>query len=113
MRKDILTVMLLSCLISISTVLAYEPPQKTLLIFSAEWCKYCHIAIHDINTNPKLVEVSKNYTIVELDFDIDKNLIEGYNIKTLPTFVMFEGGKEVGRQIGYKFGADGLYRFLK
>lgn len=113
MRSSIASVLLISLLISMATVFAVDnTKEKTLIIFSANWCKYCHIAKQDINNHRKLSEVIKNYTIVDVDFDVDKDIVRGYNIKSIPTFVVFEGGKEKGRLEGYK-GPNSLLLLLK
>jgi thioredoxin-related protein len=111
-NSNIISILLISCLISISTVLAYDNQKKTLLIFSASWCQYCQIAKNDINTNNKLSEIIKNYDIIELDHAVDKDAFTGYNIKTLPTFVIMQNGREIGRSTGYN-GYRSLYNFLK
>jgi thioredoxin-related protein len=101
-------------MISAATVSAYENiSHKTLLIFSADWCKYCQIAKDDINNHPKLRETIKNYEVVILDYELDKDAISGYNIKTLPTFIVLNDRKEIKRQIGYNGGAETFNKFLK
>lgn len=113
MRNTLVSVLLISCLISIASAFAFENKnEKVLIIFSADWCKYCHIAKNDMNNDPKLSEIMKNYTIVDVDFDVDKDIVRGYNIKSIPTFVVFEGGKEKGRLEGYK-GPNSLLLLLK
>ena len=104
--------MLISCLISMSTVFAFDQDKKTLLIFSADWCAYCKMAERDMYNNHKLSEIVKKYNIIELDYDVDKDVVNGYNIKTIPTFVIMHKGKELNRKIGYA-GVDSLYSFLK
>lgn len=112
--SSITNVLIISTLISISSVLAFaNNSKKTLLIFSANWCQYCQVAKNDINTDPKLSEIVKNYEIVELDFDVDKDVVTGYNVKSIPTFIIHENGKELGRKVGYSGGSKSLYGFLK
>jgi thioredoxin 1 len=115
MRNNLVSILLLSCLISISTVLSFsqEPKcKKVLLIFSASWCKFCHEAKQDMDMDPILSEMIKNYEIVEIDFDLDKDIVTGYNIKSIPTFILFDDGKEISRKTGYKHPKD-LIKFLK
>lgn len=113
MRNTLVSVLLISCLISIASAFAFDnTSEKVLIIFSADWCKYCHIAKNDMKNDPKLSEIVKNYTIVDVDFDVDKDIVDGYNIKTVPAFVVFENGKEKGRKIGYH-GPSNLVNFLK
>lgn len=111
--KNLVNVLILSLFISIASAFAYDPPSKTLLVFGADWCKYCAEAKYDINNDSRVREVIKNYEVVFVDYDVDKDLVDGYNIKTLPTFVILDGTKESGRKVGYNGGSRGLYKFLK
>lgn len=96
----------------LSTICYATENTKALLIFSADWCASCKNANEDINNNKDLIEITKHYDIISLDFDRDKDLVQGYNIKTIPTFVIFEHGKEIKRQIGYR-NKKQLIKFLK
>ena len=111
--SSIASVLLLSCLISISSVLAFDiaKPKKTLLIFSADWCQPCKIAHKDMTEDKNLSEIIKNYEIIDLDYDVDKDVVGGYNIKVVPSFVIMYQGKELGRKTGYD-GPLSLYNFL-
>ena len=111
MKSKIISVFLLSVLISISTVFAFTPQKPTLIIFYAEWCKYCKVAQKDIANDQELSQLAKNYDIVLANFDVDKDLVEGYNIKTIPTFVILNSGK-VLQKVGYN-GSQDLIEFLK
>ena len=70
------------------------------------------MAKNDMQDHDKLSEKIKEYTIVDVNFDVDKDIVRGYNIKSIPTFVVFEGGKEKGRLQGYK-GPNSLLLLLK
>ena len=110
-----LKILLISALISIATVLSYADQAtktKTLLVFGAKWCQYCNVAKNDMNSHPQLSEIVKGYEIIELDVDKDKDIASGHNIKSLPTFIIFENGKETARHTGYR-GPKDLIRFLK
>lgn len=89
-----------------------ENSQKTLIVFSAGWCGACKVAHHDMKNDPRLSEKIKEYEIIDVDFDKDKDLVKGYNIKSIPTFIIYQDGKEVDRKVGYKNSRD-LIRFLK
>lgn len=112
MRSSLASVLTISFLISCASVFAFDSKEKTLIVFSADWCKYCQVAKQDIQDHHKLSEVIKNYTIVDVDFDVDKDIVRGYNIKSIPTFVVFENGKEKGRLEGYK-GPNSLLLLLR
>jgi thiol-disulfide isomerase/thioredoxin len=112
-KINFITVLLLTWMISVATVKAYDNVQtKTLLIFSADWCKHCQTVKEDLVIETDLIEMFKNYEIIFLDFDVDKDAVNGYNIKALPTFVILHDNKEVNRQIGYKGGYKKLIQFL-
>jgi thioredoxin 1 len=107
----ITTILLLTLLCPILTSAAEN--EKVLLIFSATWCKYCKNAQNDMNFNDKtLSDLVKNYKIIDINIDHDKEITKGYGIKTIPAFVIYENGKEIKRQIGYK-NSNQLINFLK
>jgi thiol-disulfide isomerase/thioredoxin len=106
-------VFLLSFLISCATLFCYaKDSTKTLLFFSANWCKYCITAKNDLNSDPSLSEIIKQYDVIVLDFDKDKDIIDGHKIKSIPTFIVFQDGKELKRYNGYR-GPSDLIKFLK
>jgi thiol-disulfide isomerase/thioredoxin len=111
-KNSIISVLLISCLISMASVFANDSDYKPVLImFSADWCKYCQVAKKDINNDKVLSEVVKNYQVVTADFDVDKDLVEGYDIKSIPSFVTIKG-RTVTKKIGYK-GPKDLTKFLE
>lgn len=92
----------LACLVWFSSFLyANGNDQKTLIIVSASWCQPCHIAKHDMENDSILSSIVKRYEIIDIDYDIDKDVVDGYNIKTVPTFVVMHQGKEIKRKTGY------------
>ena len=105
-------IFLLSFLISCATLFCYAKEDQTLLVFSADWCKYCNVAKNDMKNNESVLTELKQYSIIELDYDKDKDFVQGHNIKIIPTFIIFKDGKEQKRMTGYK-GPNSLINFLK
>jgi hypothetical protein len=94
------------------SVFSYAADNKpTLIVFSADWCAYCQKAKSDINNDPELSEIVKKYYVVTADFDVDKELVEVYNVKSIPTFVVINGNA-VTKKVGYN-GVKDLTKFLK
>ena len=66
-----------------------------------------------MNFNDKtLSDLIKNYDVIDINVDLDKEITKGHNVKTIPTFVLYENGKEIKRQVGYK-NSQQLIEFLK
>jgi thioredoxin-related protein len=63
--SSLASVLLVSCLISMVSAFSYAGDNKpTLLVFSADWCAYCQKAKNDINNDPELSNIVKNYYVV-------------------------------------------------
>ncbi len=70
-----------------------------LVDFYADWCGPCKMA------EPVLEELSKTYegktSIVKINVDQNNATSGKYNVMSIPTTILFKGGKEVGRQVGF------------
>jgi thioredoxin-related protein len=113
MKTNLASVLLLSFLISLCSLYSFgdEEYRPTLIVFSADWCGHCQNAKRDLNNHKELSETVKQYHVVTANYDVDKDLVEGYNIKTIPTFVVIKGNK-VTKKVGYN-GPKDLNQFLK
>jgi thioredoxin-like negative regulator of GroEL len=70
---------------------------KHILYFTAEWCNPC------ARTRPFAEElVSDGYNINFIDADSEIQLVKDLGVKSIPTFVLFEDGKEIARINGAK-----------
>lgn len=68
---------------------------KKVVEFTASWCIDCKRIAPDI---PEIVEQFKDtYQFAEIDVDAEKDVAEKFSVKGIPTFIVFENGKEVGR----------------
>lgn len=70
-----------------------------LVDFWATWCGPCKLA------EPVLEELSEEYKdkilIAKLDVDANPVNSQKYGVMSIPTTVLFVGGKEIGRQVGF------------
>jgi thioredoxin 1 len=75
-----------------------QSDKLTVVDFWAEWCGPCKMM------NPVLDELSKELdgrvVIAKLNVDENPEVPTNLMIRGIPTFVMFKGGKEVGRIVG-------------
>ncbi|MBA4543035.1 MULTISPECIES: co-chaperone YbbN [Thermoactinomyces] len=63
--------------------------------FSADWCVDCKRVAPDM---PGIAaKFASQFEFGELDVDESRTIAEEYNVKGIPTFIVFKDGKEVGR----------------
>ncbi len=73
--------------------------------FFAEWCGPCRMAAPIID---ELSETYKDKVVIgKLDVDANVETAAKHGVQSIPTVIMFKGGKEVERKIG--FGGRGGY----
>jgi thioredoxin-like negative regulator of GroEL len=74
---------------------AFIESGKKVVEFSADWCIDCKRIAPDL---PAIEEqFREQFDFAELDVDESRTIAEEYNVKGIPTFIVFENGKEVGR----------------
>ena len=69
-----------------------------LVDFWAEWCGPCKSLAPALEAISK--ELDGKVLITKINIDANLHTPTQYCIKSLPTMVLFKGGKEVGRKIG-------------
>ena len=78
---------------------------KKILKFEASWCGPC-------KTMTTIIEQAKDkipYPIEVVDVDESPQLATQYGIRSVPTLVIVEGEREIGRKIGAMKEADLLH----
>jgi thioredoxin 1 len=72
-----------------------KSPNRTLVIFSAEWCGPCR------GMNPMLDKaVEDGHRIFKIDADNDIDYGATHNVRALPTFFVYENGEQLKRHSG-------------
>ena len=89
---------------------AIKSGEKTLVLFSAEWCGPCKVIKPSLE---KLeIELSEQLKIVKADIGEAEKSTRGFNVKNIPTCVLIEGEKEIARFSGVK-SEDQIRKFLE
>ena len=72
--------------------------EPVLVDFHAVWCGPCKAMA------PALEQVASEFKgklkVVKIDVDENPNTTQKYQIQAMPTLIMFNGGKEVDRNVG-------------
>ena len=70
---------------------------KTILYFTAEWCQPCK------KVKPIVEELNREYfpgMFQIIDVDIEKEMAKSFELKSVPTFILFENNNEINRLVG-------------
>ena len=74
-----------------------EETKPVLTDFWATWCGPCRML------GPVIDQLGSELTdvkVCKIDVDANQDLAAKYKVETIPTLVVFEGGKEVKRSVG-------------
>jgi thioredoxin-like negative regulator of GroEL len=70
---------------------------KTVFYFTADWCQPCK------KVKPIVEDMKKEgFEFQIIDADYEQLLVKRFEIKSIPTFILMEDGKEINRITGAK-----------
>lgn len=81
----------------------------TLVDFYADWCGPCRMLTPVLEKVAK--EVRGKASIAKLDVDSAQRVASTFQVTSIPTLILFQNGKEVGRIVGLK-DAETLKEFV-
>lgn len=76
-----------------------KPDRIMLVDFYADWCKPCKALAPTIDKLAK--ENEGKYVFGRMNVDHNKRTSQKYSVQALPTLLIFKGGKQVDKIIGY------------
>jgi len=79
-------------------VIQASQAQPVLVDFWADWCRPCHMLA------PTVAEIAVEYAgrlkVVKLNVDENMNAAGRFNIRGIPTLLIFKGGQVAGQIVG-------------
>jgi thioredoxin 1 len=79
-------------------VIAASKTQPVMVDFWAEWCRPCHMLA------PTVAEIAHDYagklTVAKLNVDEAMNSAGRFNVRGIPTLLLFKGGEVVEQIVG-------------
>ena len=77
-------------------------PGPSLIAFHATWCQPCQ------RDKPLLVEVAREFPVMDVDFDGQHAIAAQYHVSVLPTYIVLSDGREVMRTMDLRVAFQAL-----
>ena len=72
--------------------------KPVMIDFYADWCGPCKALSPIID---EIAEKEKHIVVGKVNVEEEKDLANKYRVRSIPTMVVFKGGKEVNRLVGF------------
>ncbi len=73
-----------------------EKPGKVVFFFTADWCSDCQFIYPAM---PEIEAENPDFTFVRTNRDVFMDLAQQWQILGIPSFIVIEDGKEIGRLV--------------
>lgn len=75
-----------------------DQAQPVLVDFYADWCGPCHVQTPVLEALAS--EFKEKLSVVKVNIDEDIDLAQAYNIRSIPTLILFKQGAAVDVRVG-------------
>lgn len=89
--------------------LSEDSDKEILVIFTADWCKYCNIMKNDLK---ELDNELKDKIVCFVDVDKNSYIKQEYRVGSIPDYFILKNKIETNRQKGY-FGKNKFIKWLE
>lgn len=80
--------------------LSEDTNKDILVIFTADWCKYCQIMKQDLEKDQKIIS-DTIVCYIDIDNMENKDIVRQYKVKTIPDYCILRKKIEIKRTRGY------------
>jgi thioredoxin 1 len=81
-----------------AVIISQNTKQPILVVFTADWCKFCNVMKKDIEDN---ITDFDDYIICYVNSEKRSDLAKEYRVKTIPDYFVLKNNIEIKRKVGY------------